>query len=287
MKPETISSKIKIIFLFVTEVARLIHFCRFTSCDLPVEIISAGWALSLLVEPRHDALGVEVVPATQEEYLIAFCVVHHANGTHKVLLQLIHLLCLKLPDELVFHPMVPLDLVKHFLVPDLLESCIVHANDRRVIGVQISVHDAVPLVVPVNPVQVVFAAGIHLDWGVVGNHLFLGWVRQLVLLLSFRGRSFLLLLFERIGNRFECLVEIFFIRDQRSFVRGVLFVNNLVREPCPLDGLERLLLTLLLLHELLLLLISRVHLLLPQVFLPLDLPVVLHAPARFFLESLT
>ena len=73
---------------------------------------------------------MEVVPTPEEEDLVTFRVVTHADGTHEILLEFVHLLGLQLADELVFHTVILLYLIEHLLVPYLFEGCVIHAYYR-------------------------------------------------------------------------------------------------------------------------------------------------------------
>ena len=116
---------------------------------------------------------MEVVPTPEEEDLVTFRVVTHADGTHEILLEFVHLLGLQLADELVFHAVILLYLIEHLLVPYLFEGCVIHAYYRGVVSVCVSIHDPIPLVVPVDPVEVVLPRWVDLDRGVVCDHCLL------------------------------------------------------------------------------------------------------------------
>ena len=125
-----ISSEIYIVLLIIVFKALLIKLCCLARGYLPVKIVSTSWTLCLLVEPWHDALCMEVMSAPKEEDLITFGVVTHADCTHKIFLEFLHLLGLQLANKLVFHSMILFDLVVHLFVPDLFKGFIVHARDR-------------------------------------------------------------------------------------------------------------------------------------------------------------
>ena len=121
------------------------------------DIEAAGWTGVVALEPGVDALRVEVVLAAEEEDFVAATVLLDADGADIVFACLVHAPSVKSRNEVVFHSSLFLDCVEHLFVEDGLESCRVHALDGRLVRGGVAVHDCLPLVVPVDEVEVVLA----------------------------------------------------------------------------------------------------------------------------------
>ena len=86
--------------------------------------------------------------------------------------------------------------IEHLFVEYCLKSLCVDAHNWRLVSCRISTHDRLPLVVPVDKVQVILSCWVDTDRGVLGNYLFLGRVWLFVLSHpSFGLSSSLLLLY--------------------------------------------------------------------------------------------
>ena len=104
------------------------------------------------LEPRQNALSVEVMLAAKEKDFVSSSIGFNADGAHVIFLDLLHLLGVKFSNKGIFHAMVSLHLIKHLLVIDLLERFAVDAVQGRFKGVRIAIQHTFILVVPINPV---------------------------------------------------------------------------------------------------------------------------------------
>lgn len=125
----------------------------------------------ILVEPRLYAVNVEVMTAGKEEYLLALHIHLQADSTHPIWILFHHCFDGYRPKYLFSDPILFLDFLRHVLIIDLLESMNIHPfNGRLLIVVVIYIlilEHPLPLIVPVNEIQVVLTRRVHLHWHVL------------------------------------------------------------------------------------------------------------------------
>ncbi len=132
---------------------------------ISVNIESAIRTYVILLKPRFETLNMKVMLAPQKEHLIPIDICLYANGTYPIRVLLNHSLDRNLLEYLLSHPELFLDLLVHVLIVQLLEGVYVHALDRgifcspppSVLVLVVVLEDTLPLIVPVDEVQVVFA----------------------------------------------------------------------------------------------------------------------------------
>ena len=140
-----------------------------------VDVEAAVGADVILLEPRFEAVDMKVMFAAEEEYLVAVHVGLEADGADAVRVLLDHGLDRDLLEYLLSHPELLLFLLVHVLVVKLLKGAYVHAFYRGlrvtattvIISILVLVmifEDPLPLIVPVDEVQVVLARRVHLHW---------------------------------------------------------------------------------------------------------------------------
>ena len=150
----------------------MLFICMFVS----VNIESAIRANVILLEPRFEAINMKVMFASQKEYLVAIDISLKANGANPIRVLFDHSFNWYLLEYLLPYPKRLLDILVHVLIVELLEGIDVHALNRGILGIigvsssspvlvlVVVFEYALPLIVPVNKVQVVLARRIHLHW---------------------------------------------------------------------------------------------------------------------------
>ena len=134
----------------------------------------------ILLEPRQDARGVIMVLTGEKEDFIAPPILLSANGAHVLLPYFVNRPSVQSLNEIAFDPMY-LHLIEHFFIIYSFKCFCSHARNRRFVSVGISVHDCLPLVIPVNEVQVVLASGITPDRRILSDVLLFRRIGALVL----------------------------------------------------------------------------------------------------------
>lgn len=139
-----------------------------------VDVESAVGADVILLEPRFEAVYMKVMFASQKEHLVAVDVRLKTNGAHSVWILLHHCLYRYLLEYLLSYSKLLLDLFVHVLIVELLKGRDIHAFNRRIVGVGgssssilvlvVILEYPLPLIVPVDEVQIVLARWIHLHW---------------------------------------------------------------------------------------------------------------------------
>ena len=79
------------------------------------------------LEPRQNALRVEVMLAAKEKDFVSSPICFHTDGTHVIFPDLFNLFGVKFANEGIFHAMISLHLIEHLLIVYLLESFAVNA----------------------------------------------------------------------------------------------------------------------------------------------------------------
>ena len=135
---------------------------------ISVNIESAIRAYVIFLKPRFKALDMKVMLAPQKEHLIPIHICLYANRTYPIRILLNHSLYRYLLQYLLSHTKLLLNLLVHVLIVQLLEGVYVHTFYRGVLGVVrgggspsvlvlvVVFEDTLPLIVPVDEVQVVF-----------------------------------------------------------------------------------------------------------------------------------
>ena len=103
--------------------------CCLGSWHVQVQVKPTGRALVLLLEPRYDAVCVEVVLTLQEEDFITLLEALGTNGTYLPVLGSVDLLRVQPRQELLFHCILR-DLICKLFIPDLLERHIINTIYR-------------------------------------------------------------------------------------------------------------------------------------------------------------
>jgi hypothetical protein len=126
----------------------------------------------IFVKPWLQTVYVEMMLACQKEDLLPFHVDLQANSAHAVGVFLDHSLYGDLHQDVFFHTHGLLDLLSHVLVVEGFEGGNVHAVDRGLTDVWVIqtliFKDSLPLIVPIDEIQVVLPSRIEFDW-----HIFL------------------------------------------------------------------------------------------------------------------
>ena len=143
----------------------MLFICMFVS----VNIESAIRTNVILLEPRFEAINMKVMFASQKEYLVAIDISLKANGANPIRVLFDHSFNRYLLEYLLPYPKLLLDLLVHVLIVKLLEGIDVHPLNRGILGIigvsssssvlvlVVVFEYALPLIVPVNKVQVVLA----------------------------------------------------------------------------------------------------------------------------------
>jgi hypothetical protein len=137
---------------------------------ISVNIESAIRAYVIFLKPRFKTLNMKVMFAPQKEHLIPLHICLYANRTYPIRILFNHSLYRYLLQYLLSHSELLLDLLVHVLIVQLLEGVYVHTFYRGVLGavrgggsppsvlvLVVVLEDTLPLIVPVDEVQVVFA----------------------------------------------------------------------------------------------------------------------------------
>ena len=140
-----------------------------------------------------------VVFTLEEEDFIAVLVLLYAYGARMIFTDLVDSASVNLGYGVVGDSLLVFNCVKHLFVKNGLESLPVQAVNRRFVRAGVPIHDGIPLVVPVDEVEIIAARWVRTNGSVLSGDLLFRWVGLLKLALSMYevlvvGIGFLLLL---------------------------------------------------------------------------------------------
>ena len=129
----------------------------------------------VIIKPWLLAVDMEMMFACQEKYLLTLLISLKADSAHPVRVLLNHCLDRDLPKDFLSYTHCLLNFFIHVLIIKSFECCDIHAVNRSLMYVRVVqaliFHNAFPLVVPVNKVQVVPSCWVELHGHVLLHSL--------------------------------------------------------------------------------------------------------------------
>ena len=126
---------------------------------------------------------MKVVLTAEKENFLSATVLVDTNGANVFFFYFVNCPSIESSNCIVLDSALLLKSIEHFFVKNGFECLVIDAIYGRLIAVRISIHDSLKFVVPIDPIEVVFAIRVYLDGCILSDHYFFRRVWSFILLL--------------------------------------------------------------------------------------------------------